>query len=61
MQIEKKVIDNFKPGKMIPKFQLSADFVGKTDDIDMFLVYLIGAKEPNNVFRIKAPVQGELF
>ena len=57
----KRHVDKFEPGKMIPKCQLSADFIKPIGDekIPMLLhhVNLIGAKEPHNTFVIKPPTQ----
>ena len=62
-QIVKKHVDSYNPPKIIPKCQLSADFMSGTAqrDIPMFKypVKLIGAKEPHNMFVIKPPVSGE--
>ena len=63
IQIVKKHVDSYYPPKIIPKCQLSADFMSGTGqrDIPMFQyqVKLIGAKEPQNMLVIKPPVSGE--
>ena len=58
IQIEKKKVDNFKEGKIIPKFQLSAKFIGEEKSCIEYVVKLLGAKKPNDVFQIDLPVPG---
>ena len=63
IQITKKHVDNYNPSKIIPKCQLSADFMPGTGQRDIpmlqYRVKLIGAKEPHNMFVIKPPVSGK--
>ena len=63
IQIIKKHVDNYSPPKIIPRCQLSADFMSGTGQRDIpmlqYQVNLIGAKEPHNMFVIKPPVTGE--
>ena len=63
IQIIKKHVDNYYPPKIIPRCQLSADFMPGTGQRDIpmlqYQVNLIGAKKPHNKFVIKPPVTGE--
>ena len=54
----KKNVDSFKPGKLVPRCQLQADFTSDSG-FDMeyspklcYRVILIGAKEPHNTFLV---------
>ena len=63
VQIMKKYVDVYCPGKIIPKVQLVADFIAGSGqrDIPMFRyrVKLIGAKEPHNMLTIWPTISGE--
>ena len=61
IQIKKKTIDMYTPGKLIPSFQLKLEKLDRREKGSGRLqIKLIGAKEPNNTFLIDAPNQGEV-
>ena len=59
LQVTKKYVDNYQPGKWIPSCQLSADIEYDSAEIKVvpfrYRVKLLGAKEPHNTFTIKPP------
>ena len=58
MEVMKKHVDNYRPGRRIPKCQLSVVFVPAKDDNIPLLqhqVKLEGAKEPFNMIAIELP------
>ena len=50
-QIIKKKVDNFQPGKMIPKCELNVSFTWSEPPL-RYCVKLLGAKKPYNMFNI---------
>ena len=55
----KKHVDSYKPGKRIPRCQLSADFENESAEIKLvpfrYQVKLLGAGKSHNMFTIKPP------
>ena len=64
MQVLKKHVDSYKPGRRIPRCQLSAMFV-ESDKQNIpplqYQVKLIGAKDPYNVVVIEPPIPSGIF
>ena len=59
LQVIKRNVDSFEPGKMIPNCQLSAEFsssAGQKVPSLKHRVKLLGAKDPFDTFLIKSPV-----
>ena len=58
----KSNVDKYKPHKMIPHCELSADFKSASFETTVtplcYQVKLLGAKEPYNMFTIKPPLSG---
>ena len=58
MQITKKLVDSFEPGKQVSRCQFLANFIARTGtDVIPFTcqLNLIGAKEPNKKLTITLP------
>ena len=58
----KSNVDKYKPHKMIPHCELSAEFESPTAETRVtplrYQIKLLGAKEPYNMFTIKPPLPG---
>ena len=59
LQITKKHVDNYQPGRTIPNCLLSADLEGDSTEAEVvpfrYQIKLLGAREPYNMFTIKPP------
>ena len=62
LQVTKANVDKYKPHKMIPHCELSAEFESPTAETRVtplrYRIKLLGAKEPYNMFTIKPPLSG---
>ena len=62
IQVTKASVDNYKPRKLIPHCELSAEFESDIAEPRVtplrYQLKLLGAKEPYNMFTIKPPLTG---